>query len=75
MIFGLGKCAYQAKVNREPGKDFPMLTGKPKKYFESNIKAAWILQRLADEHNLLKLTTDKMIFAYQTALFVEGKTL
>ena len=52
-----------------------MLTGKPKKYFESNIKAAWILQRLADEHNLLKLTTDKMIFAYQTALFVEGKTL
>lgn len=75
MIFELGKCAYQAKVNRDPGKDFPMLTGKPKKYFESNIKAAWILQRLADEHNLLKLTTDKMIFAYQTALFVEGKTL
>lgn len=75
MIFELGKCTYQAKVNRDPGKDFPMLTGKPKKYFESNIKAAWILQRLADEHNLLKFATDKMIFAYQTALFVEGKTL
>jgi hypothetical protein len=52
-----------------------MLTGKPKKHFESNIKAAWMLQRLADEHNLLRFTTDKMIFAYQTALFVEGKTL
>jgi hypothetical protein len=73
--FKLGKCAYQAKVNRDPGKGFPILTGKPKKYFESNIKAAWILQRLADEHNLLEFTTDKMIFAYQTALFVEGKTL
>jgi hypothetical protein len=75
VIIGLGKCAYQAKANRDPGKDFPMLTGKPKKYFESNIKAAWMLQRLADEHNLLKLRTDIMIFAYQTALFVEGKTL
>jgi hypothetical protein len=75
MIFNFGKCDYMAKVNRDPGKEFPMLTGKPKKYFESNIKAAWILQRLADRHNLLKLSTDKMIFAYQTALFVEGKEL
>ena len=72
MIFELGKCAYQAKGNRDPGKDFPMLTGKPKKYFESNIKAAWILQRLADEHNLLKFTTDKMIFAYRIRLGCES---
>jgi hypothetical protein len=71
----LGKCDYQAKVNRDPGPEFPMLTGRPKQYFESNIKAAWILEKLALEHNLLNYPIDKMIFAFQTALFVKGYDL
>jgi hypothetical protein len=71
----LGKCDYQAKVNRDPGPEFPMLTGRPKQYFESNIKAAWILEKLALEHNILNYPVDKMIFAFQTALFVDGYEL
>lgn len=71
----LGKCDFQAKVNRDPGPEFPMLTGRPARYFESNLKAAWILEKLALEHNPLNYPVDKTIFAYQTALFVDGYEL
>jgi hypothetical protein len=71
----LGKCAHRSKANRDPGPEFPMLTGQPKKYFESNIKAGWILEKLAVEHNPMTFPVHKAIFAYQTALFVDGYKL
>ena len=71
----LGKAAYQAKVNRNPGKAFPMLTGNDKKYLESNIKASWIVEEMANQYNPHNFPTEKLIFAYQTAFFVLGKDL
>lgn len=71
----LGKAAYQAKGNRDPGEEFPMLTGNDKKYLVSNIKASWILEKFAEQYPKPNYDTEKLIFAYQTTLFVLGKEL
>lgn len=68
----LGKCASQSKSFVDPGKEFPMLTGNPKRYFESNIKAAWILGSLTQRYKGLGFENDKTLYALQTVLFVTG---
>lgn len=72
---GLGRTAFQANANRNPGPQFPMLTGHDSKYFESNIKAAWILEELAINNPRSGYSTEKLIFACQTVLFVTGFNL
>ncbi len=73
--FSLGKASYQAKGERNPGAEFPLLSGNDKKYLKSNILASWILEAFAEQHPKLNYTTEKLIFAYQTSLFVMGKDL
>jgi len=68
----IGKAAYNAKVNRNPGKQFPMISGNNKKYFDSIIKAAWIIEDISKKHEILNLKQDKLIFAFQTTLFHAG---
>jgi len=69
---GLGKTTFQAKANRNPGPQFPMLTGHDSKYFESNIKAAWILEEFAINNPRPDYSAEKLTFACQTVLFVTG---
>jgi len=72
----LGIPDYQAKAERNPENSFPKIRRNPKKYFLSNIKAAWIIEELAGQTpNALGFNQEKLIFAYQTALFVLGKNL
>jgi hypothetical protein len=70
-----GKTAYRAKTKRDPGKEFPMVSSNPKQYFISNIKASWIIEELAIKNPVENYSTEKLIFAIQTALFVLGKEI
>ncbi|MEO5570395.1 MAG: hypothetical protein ABIT08_08865 [Bacteroidia bacterium] len=71
----LGKADFQSADQRDPGPEFPMISGNDKKYLESNIKAAWIIEKLAMENPKFDFKLEKLIFAYQTAFFVKGKNL